>query len=185
MDVFHVQTSSGLLQGINYTLIAVAVVAILTGVVLLALKRRDPQTIRRASGALLIGFILLATGVGLNSGGTTGSAIVIRPGSISVSGKFIGNSTYPASEIKSAFIGNINTGAITLSQRDYGTSLGDINEGVYTLSNGATAHVVSTNQTDLFVALDSGIYLVLGTSNTAVLAGDFAAEVAPVANLTS
>ena len=181
MDVFHVQTSSGVLQGIDLALVAAAAVAIVLGAALVVGKRKSPKGLQRAVAAFLVGVILLATGVGLLSGGTGGSVIVIRSGSISVSGQFIGNNTYGASDVKAAFVGNINAGNLTLTIRDEGTSLGNINEGLYTLSNGASAHVVSVNQTDLFVELNSGLYLVLGTSNTAELANDFSAQVAPVA----
>ena len=98
-----------------------------------------------------------------------------------MSGAFIGNETYRASDIQSAFVENVHTGSLRLNIRDYGTALEDYNEGVYTMSNGAAAHVVSTNQTALVTALNSGLYLVLGISNTSALASDFAANLAPVA----
>ena len=44
----------------------------------------------------------------------------------------------------------------TLSNREYETGLGNFNEGVYTLSNGATAHV-ATDETDLVIELNSGL----------------------------
>lgn len=165
------------------SIVAAAVAAVAIGAILLVLRRKNAKTSQGGVAALVVGIILLATGVGLFSGGTGGSVIVIRPGSISVSGRFIGNSTYGASDVRAAFVGNIVTGNLTLARRDTGTKLGNINEGIYTLSNGASAHVVSVNQTDLFVELDSGLYLVLGTPNTNALASDFAAAVAPVEGL--
>ena len=153
---------------------------IAAGVAFLIRYRKTPKRLKGPIGALLVGAILLATSF-VVSGGGGGSTIVIRQGSISVSGQFIGNETYPSTDIKTAFVDNVNAGSLTLSNRDYGTALGNYNEGVYTLSNGATAHVVSANQTDLVIELDSGLYLVLGTSNTNALVSDFAANVAPVA----
>lgn len=181
MDVFQVQTSNALLAAIRYTFIIVAVAALAIGAVLLFRRRKSPGLLKGALSSLLVGVILLATGVGLLSGATGGSVIVIRQGSFSVSGGFIGNTTYASSDVKAAFVGNIYTGNLTLAARDRGTSLGNIKVGLFTLSNGAAAHVVSVNQTDLFVELNTGLYLVLGTSNTAALAADFAADVAPVA----
>jgi hypothetical protein len=91
-------------------------------------------------GALLVGVILLVTSIVIFAGAGN-STIAIRHGNISVSAPLIGNETYSAGDITTAFVANVFTGNLTLSNRLYGTEYGDFNEGVYTLSNGATAHV--------------------------------------------
>jgi hypothetical protein len=177
MAVYNVQTP-GAQQAIDLGIILVALVLIAVGVIFLVRYRKNSDRLKGPLVALLIGFILLATAFTIS--GPSSSTIVIRQGSITVVGQYIGNETYPANDIKTAFVDNVNTGNLTLSNRDYGIALGGFNEGVYTLSNGATAHVVSANQTDLIIELNSGLYLVLGTSNTNALVSDFVANVAPV-----
>lgn len=183
MDVYHVQTANVVVSVIHYMFLVVGVAAIALGALLLYRSRKNSGLLRGAIGSLLVGFVLLASGEGLLLGGGGASVIVIRQGSFSVSGGFIGNNTYTAGEVRAAFVGNIVNGNLTLRSRNGGISLGNIKEGLFTLSNGATAHVVSVNQTDLYVELNTGLYLVLGTTNTGALASDFAANVAPVAGL--
>ena len=49
-----------------------------------------------------------------------------------------------------------------------------------TLGNGDTAYVVSNNSTDLLIQLNSGEYVILGTSNTNALATSFSQSVYPL-----
>lgn len=178
MEIFHVQ-APGMVQdpGLTITLVSLALVA--AGVVFLIRNRKISKSLHSPIGVLLVGVILLVTSFVIYAS-TGGSTIVIRQGSITVSGPLIGNDTYKTSDVKTAFVEDVNMGSVTLGTKDYGTNLGNFNEGVYTLSNGATAHVVSANQTDLVIELNSGLYLVLGTSNTNVLVSDFVSNVAPV-----
>ena len=178
MGVYNIP-APGAVQDIGPIMAGVALIIIGVGIVFLIRYRKTSKRLKGPIGALLTGIILLVTSFVLFSG-TGGSTIIVRQGSISVSGAFIGNGTYHASDIQSAFVENVYTGTLQLNNRDYGTALGDYNEGVYTLSNGAAAHVVSTNQTALVIMLNSGLYLDLGTPNTSALASDFAANVAPV-----
>jgi hypothetical protein len=87
-----------------------------------------------------------------------------------------GNLNFTASEITSAYVGQIGSGNLTLSKQQ-GTNYGDFNVGVFTLGNGATAYVVSNNSTDLVIQLNTGDYLILGTSNTNALAQKFSQSV--------
>ena len=159
--------------------------SLLAGFVLVIVRRSKKNLVLLRSNSLVaafvIGFALLLPG-GIIYATTIGSStIAIGNGYFSVSGQFLDNSTYTKSQIKTAFIDeNINSGNLTLTTRNEGTSLGNINVGIYTLSNGASAHVVSVNQTDLIIELNSGPYLVLGTSNTNALVTAFSADVIPV-----
>jgi len=80
----------------------------------------------------------------------------------------------------SAYVGQIGSGNFSLQIRQHGTSYNNINIGVYTLGNGKTATVVSENSTDLIIQLTNGKYLILGTSNTDVLATGFSQNVYPL-----
>jgi hypothetical protein len=84
-----------------------------------------------------------------------------------------------SSEIAAAFIGQIGSGNLTLNKQ-HGTSYGDINVGVFTLGNGATAYVASTNSTVLVIQLKNGEYLIVGTLNTDAFASIFSQNVYPL-----
>lgn len=90
-----------------------------------------------------------------------------------------GNKNVTSSEISNAFIGQIGAGNFTLNKQ-YGTNDGNTNIGSFTLGNGATAYVASTNSTDLIIQLKSGQYVILGTSNTNALATSFSQNVYPL-----
>jgi hypothetical protein len=64
--------------------------------------------------------------------------------------------------------------------RQVGTDYGNINIGIFTLGNNATAYVLSTNSTDLIIQLNNGQYMILGTSNTNALATSFSQNVYPL-----
>jgi hypothetical protein len=84
-----------------------------------------------------------------------------------------------SSEIATAFIGQIGSGNLTLNKQ-HGTSYGDTNVGVFTLGNGATAYVASTNSTVLVIQLKNGEYLIVGTLNTNAFASIFSQNVYPL-----
>ena len=90
-----------------------------------------------------------------------------------------GEKNVTSSEISTAYVGQIGSGNFTLNKQ-YGNNLGDTNIGVFTLGNGATAYVASTNSTDLIIQLKNGQYVILGTSNTDALAASFSQNVYPL-----
>ena len=77
-----------------------------------------------------------------------------------------------SSQILSAYVGQIGSGNLTLSKQ-HGTNYDHFNVGVFTLKDGSTAYVVSNNSTDLIIHLNTGKYVILGTSNTDALAASF------------
>ena len=83
------------------------------------------------------------------------------------------------SEITTAFVGQIGSGNFTLNKQ-HGTSNGDTNVGIFTLGNGATAYVASTNSTALIIQLKNGGYLIVGTTNTNAFATIFSQNVHPL-----
>ncbi|MGA3059500.1 MAG: hypothetical protein ABSD92_03930 [Candidatus Bathyarchaeia archaeon] len=90
-----------------------------------------------------------------------------------------GNMNITANKIVSAFVGQVGSGNLTLSKQ-HGTNYDHFNVGIFTLGNGDTAYVVSNNSTDLVIQLNSGEYVILGTSNTEVLATSFSQSVYPI-----
>ena len=178
MTTYEVATSIPILHILGYVLVGAALL-ILVYTIFFILKDRKRQSRSRPFYTTFIVLFIVLFGIGLSFFFTTGSnsSIIVQKGEITVSGQFIGNNTYTTGEIKSAFEENINSGNITLSNRNIGTSAGSINEGKFTLSNGASAYVVSDNQEDLIVLLDSGLYLVLGPTNLSAFASDFSSNV--------
>jgi hypothetical protein len=87
-----------------------------------------------------------------------------------------GEKNVTSSEISTAYVGQIGSGAFTLNKQ-YGNDLGNTNIGVFTLGNKATAYVASTNSTDLIIQLNNGQYVILGNSNTDALAASFSQNV--------
>lgn len=113
---------------------------------------------------------------------TSPSTITIGSGYISITSPGFsgtGNLNFTADEVTSAYVGQIGSGNLTLS-RQHGTNYETFKVGVFTLGNGDTAYVVSSNSTDLIIHLDTGNYLILGTSNTDALASTFSQEVYPL-----
>ena len=176
VEQFTVQPPLGLglfpLIGLVVTGIALIVVAFATG--------RRAKTVRGTFVLLLIiGLAVIGLGVWLFFSSTGSSTITIGSGYVSIASSSFsgtGNQNFTSSEITSAYVGQIGSGNLTLSKQ-YGTDYGDFNVGVFTLGNGATAYVVSNNSTDLIVHLDTGDYLILGTSNTNALAQKFSQSV--------
>lgn len=185
MYIFNVDTDLWGARLIGEILIIIGVVVL---VILMAYffrnRRKREEAIRVFSRVMVVFVVFMITGSTLYFlNNSSSSQIIIGKNSVTVSAEFIGNNTYSTSQITYAYVENINTGNITLSARDMGSSLGSINEGRYTLSNGAKADVVTNNATVLVVSLSAGTYLVLGCDNTTNMAQDFASNVYPVAGL--
>ena len=131
-------------------------------------------------GAFIIGgIILIGTGVGLYALGGLPSTITVGSGYVYIQSPPLGtgNINVTSSEIASAYVAQIGSGNLTLSTRQWGVSIGNLNLGVFTLGNGHTAYVVSDNPTDLIIQLKNGDYVVLGTSDTNALATSFSQNV--------
>jgi len=128
------------------------------------------------------GTVLILTALGLSFVYYAPSTITVGNGYINV--QFAAFSTIPpigaknitSSQISSAFVSQIGSGVFDLNKQN-GINNGDTNVGVFTLGNGATAYVASTNSTDLIIELKNGQYVILGTSNTEGLAASFAQHV--------
>jgi len=162
------------------------IILVVTGVILIVLAfatGRRAKTIRGTFVLLIIvGLVVIGVGIWLFFSSTGSSTITVGLGYVSISSPSFGgtgNLNFTASEITSAYVAQIGSGNLTLSKQ-HGTNYGDFNVGVFTLGNGATAYVVSNNSTDLIIQLNTGDYLILGTSNTNALAQKFSQSVYPV-----
>lgn|GEM_PF-2275295 len=133
---------------------------------------------------LMIGFFLIGLGVALFSIASTPTEITVDPGYLSIQSPSYfgpGNVNITKGEITHAYVSQIGSGNLSLSKQ-YGTNAGDLNVGVFTLGNGATANVVSNNSTDLIILLNTGRYVIVGTQDTSALVSAFSQLVYPVSS---
>lgn len=179
VEQFTVQPSSTL------GLIALAVLVV-TGAALLVVAvatGRHAKKVRKTFAVLLIiGVAVILMGVLLFFASSTPSTITVGSGYVNVqSPSFFGagNIKITSSQVASAYVGQIGSGNLTLAKQ-HGTNYDHFNMGVFTLGNGKTAYVVSSNSTDLIILLNTGKYVILGTSDTTALAASFSQSVYPL-----
>ncbi len=153
--------------------------------VVLALRGREGK--RRVYRLLSMIFaMILITGLpiyivqGING---SHAEISMGAGFVDIHAPYIGNMNYTSSQVIYAFMENIDTGNVTVAIRDAGTSLGNLDEGIFMLSNGAKAYVATDNATSLVISLDSGKYLIIGSQNSRSMAEYFNLYVHSVSGL--
>lgn len=181
VEQFTVQPSSTL------GLIAL-IVLVVSGIVLLLLAfifGRRAKTIRRTYFVLIIiGLATMGIGVWFYHDATMPSTITVGSGYVSIHSPGLfgaGDRNVTTDKISSAYVGQLGSGNLTLSKQ-HGTNYDQFNVGIFTLGNGKTAYVVSSNSTDLIIQLNSGEYVILGTSNTGALATSFSHSVYAIPN---
>jgi len=64
--------------------------------------------------------------------------------------------------------------------RKHGLDYGNTHVGLFTLGNGATAYVATTNSTCLIIQVTYGDYLIVGGQDTQALANSFSQNIYPV-----
>lgn len=181
VEQFTVQPSSilGLIALISLVVTGTALVllAYLTG--------RRAKPIRRTFVALIImGLVIIGLGGWIYYETNVPSTITVGSGYVSIrSPSFFGagDRMVTTDQIASAYIGVLGSGNFTLSKQ-HGTDFDQYNVGVFTLGNGKTAYVVSSNSTDLIIRLNGGDYVILGTSNTDALIMSFLQSVFVIPN---
>ena len=178
VEQFTVQASSSV-----GAIALVALVVIGAALLLLAfITGRHAKTVRGTFiGLMIIGLVVIGFGVLLFFVSDASSTITVGPGYVSIQSPSFngaGNMKITASEMVSAYVGQIGSGNLTLTKQ-HGTNYDNFNVGIFTLGNGSTAYVVSNNSTDLIIQLKSGEYAILGTSNTNALATSFSQLVYP------
>jgi hypothetical protein len=162
------------------------IILFVTGVILIVLAfatGRRAKTIRRTFVLLMIiSLVSLGLWIWLFFSTRIPSTITVGSGYVGITSPSFegtGNLNFTSSEITSAYIGQIGSGNFTLSKQ-HGTNSGDFNVGVFTLGNGETVYIISSDSTDLIIHLDTSDYLILGTSNTDALASSFSQSVHPL-----
>jgi hypothetical protein len=140
---------------------------------------------------IILGLVLIMSGgliVCATASVSSSSVVIVGDGYINIESKAFAvgglfgisdNKKVTSEEIATAFVGQVGSGVFTL-HRQFGLDSGDTNIGVFTLGNGATAYIASTNSVNLIVELKTGEYLIVGTSNTQVLVDSFAQNVHPL-----
>jgi hypothetical protein len=131
---------------------------------------------------LVIGLVAIGVGAALGLSSGTPSEITVGNGYVYVQSPTFtgpGDTNITSSQISAAHVGDLGSGNLSLSKQ-YGTNIGELNIGMFTLDNGPTAFVVSDNSTSLVIHLDSGGYVILGTTDTNELASAFSQSVHPV-----
>ncbi len=176
VNQFTVQPSSSI-----GTIALIILVATGVAILILALTTgRRAKTVRRTFIALLvIGIAVIGLGVGLFYVISIPSTITVGSGYVNVQSPSFngaGNLNITSNQILSAYVGQIDSGNLTLVKQ-HGTNYDHFNVGIFTLRDGSTAYVVSSNSTDLIIHLNTGKYVLLGTSNTAALATSFSQTV--------
>ena len=154
--------------------IVVVIIAVVAGLVIVF--KHGPQ--RKVAIAIVLAVLVATIAIVFFVVPVSPSTITITPGQITVSGSPFGTKTYASSVVKKAYVAQIGVGNLTIS-RTAGTSLGDYKEGDFTL-NGSSAYVVSTNSTNLIVALAGGSYLILSPPDFSSFISAFSANVSPV-----
>jgi hypothetical protein len=171
-------------SGSVFGLLPLAILAII-GVVLIArgvMRWRAEKTTSSLIVFLVIGLVAIGAGAGLSLSTGTPSEITVGSGYVYVQSPSFtgpGDTNVTSGQISAAYVGDLGSGNLTLSKQ-YGTNIGELNVGVFTLDNGPTAFVVSDNSTVLVIHLDSGEYVILGTTDTNELVSAFSQSVHPV-----
>ena len=177
--VFVVATSISALEITGEVLLGISALIIILAVVRYLRKRSKGNSRSKSTvGIFIIAIALIISRAAMYFTNDSSSSIIITRGQITVSGPFIGNNTYTSGEIQTAFMDNIVSGNLTLSNKIIGTNYGNVNEGRFTLSNGATADdVLSLTQENLVIQLNSGLYTILGINNITGLENAFSKDV--------
>ena len=152
-------------------------IPLVLGVIIISLgifgKKKNENTAGIKKTAYItvgIGILSIVIGIVLFFVIQSNYTVAVGKGYISVSGLVGGSINVSSSEISSAYVGNIINGNLTLALRTDGTSIGNLNAGLFQLSNGAKAYVASENSTDVIIKLNNGQYLIVGNGDTYSLA---------------
>lgn len=129
---------------------------------------------------IVVGIAVIILGVFLSYNISKPAYILVGNGWVSTKISSLtgaGNVNVTTSQIDNAYVYDIKGGNITLSIRDDGTSIGEFNTGLFTLSNGAKADVATSNYTAIIMKLSGGKYLILGSNDTLRLASIISSNV--------
>ncbi|MGD0636918.1 MAG: hypothetical protein ABSA72_02615, partial [Nitrososphaerales archaeon] len=130
---------------------------------------------------LVVGVVVLVAGGGVFfvSNPTQQDSIGVGSGSVQVSTSFFHLNVTP-SQISRVYVVDLSNWNLSITSRTDGAALGEFRSGFFTLSNGARAEVLTTEDTNLVVVLNSGTYLILGPSDFQSFLNSFSRSVMQV-----
>ena len=158
VEQFTVQSSS------NIDIILIIAVVAVVAFIAIYRRRGQGKTARGIAISVIPIVAIIAVAFLLTSSFGGASTITVGSGYVSVETPFLsgtGNIKITSSEIVSAYVAQIGSGDLSLYKVS-GTNIGNTNIGTYTLGNGKTAYVVSTNSTDLIIQLTTANMLYSG-----------------------
>ena len=161
--------------------LGIVVVLIVVGAVLaiFSLLGKKKRTQILAAGIVML---IAGAGVFFLSNPSQPNSIAVGRGSVLVSASPYFNLNVSAGQISRAYVVSLSSWNITITSRTDGSALGSFLSGFFTLSNGARAEVLTTEDTNLVVVLDSGTYLILGPSDFQSFLNSFSQSVMQVSN---
>ncbi|MDR2202894.1 MAG: hypothetical protein LBE76_01030 [Nitrososphaerota archaeon] len=189
IEQFTVQSSPpAIIDNLIVGLIVIGAVLLVINLLMYS-RLKDSSSVDGERRGSLGKYALAILGIGLILGGcffygvsgfmSSPAVVTVGDGYISVETGMAGvnsNKNVTSEEIATAFVGQVGSGDFTLSKTS-GTNFGDTNIGRYTLGNGATAYVASTNSTNLIIELKNGEYIIAGNQDTQAIANSFSQNV--------
>jgi hypothetical protein len=139
---------------------------------------------KKRTQILVGGIIMIIAGAGVYfvSNPSQQNSIAVGSGSVLVSASPYFNLNVSASQISRAYVANLSSWNVTIASRTDGSALGSFLSGYFTLSNGAKADVLTNEDTNLVLVLDSGTYLILGPTDFQPFLSSFSQSVMQVSS---
>jgi hypothetical protein len=159
--------------GLMLLLIGIVAAILIGGVVAVLFSFKVSK--EKRNKLIATGIILFVTGgfVFYLSDPYQANSITVGGSSVQISAPPYFNLDVTASQIKQAYVVNLSDWNVSISARTSGTALGSFNSGYFTLSNGASADLLSDGNTNLVLVLNSGTYVILGPTDFQTFLSDF------------
>ena len=124
---------------------------------------------------LAAGIILLVVGGGVFfiSDPLEQNAVAVGNGSLRVTAPPYFDINITSSQIARAYVVNLTDWNVSITARTGGTAFGSFRSGYFHLSNGASAELLTSGQTNLVLVLKSGTYVILGPQDFQAFLSDF------------
>jgi hypothetical protein len=173
--VFQVAAPAGLAD-VAYGIVAALLI---TGSAIALLSLRGGK--ERRVKLLVTGVVVLVAGAGVFfvSNPTQQNSIRVGSGSVQVTTSFF-NVNVTSNQISRAYVVSLSSWNVSITSRTDGSSFGSFRSGYFMLSDGAKAEVLSSEDTNVVVVLQSGTYLILGPSDFQAFLNSFSQSVAQV-----
>jgi hypothetical protein len=142
--------------------IAIVLILLVPGFALVAVSFRMGREGR--AKLLATGLVLLVAGgaVSYLSNPLAQNSVAVGHGSVRVQAPPYFDINITSSQIERAYVVNLTDWNVSITARTGGTALGSFRSGYFKLSNGASAELLTTGQSNLVLVLNSGAYVILG-----------------------